>query len=60
LRAFSTRRRCGRTGITGRASKPKPFLEVDEVECDRFVDVIFKRKFFAAQATAKATSAVAA
>jgi NAD(P)-dependent dehydrogenase (short-subunit alcohol dehydrogenase family) len=33
---------------------PKPFLEVDEVEYDRFVDVILKGKFFAAQAAAKA------
>src|SRR5262245_43723721 len=32
---------------------PKPFLEVDEVEYDRFVDVILKGKFFAAQAAAK-------
>lgn len=29
---------------------PKPFLEVDEVEYDRFVDVILKGKFFAAKA----------
>jgi NAD(P)-dependent dehydrogenase (short-subunit alcohol dehydrogenase family) len=33
---------------------PKPFLQVDEVEYDRFVDVILKGKFFAAQAAAKA------
>jgi NAD(P)-dependent dehydrogenase (short-subunit alcohol dehydrogenase family) len=33
---------------------PKPFLEVDEVEYDRFVDVMLKGKFFAAQAAAKA------
>jgi NAD(P)-dependent dehydrogenase (short-subunit alcohol dehydrogenase family) len=33
---------------------PKPFLEVDEVEYDRFVDVILKGKFFAAQAAARA------
>src|ERR1700719_1953239 len=33
---------------------PKPFLEVDEVEYDRFVDIILKGKFFAAQAAAKA------
>ncbi len=33
---------------------PKPFLEVDEVEYDRFVDVILKGKFFAARAAAKA------
>jgi NAD(P)-dependent dehydrogenase (short-subunit alcohol dehydrogenase family) len=32
----------------------RPFLEVDEVEYDRFVDVILKGKFFAAQAAAKA------
>jgi NAD(P)-dependent dehydrogenase (short-subunit alcohol dehydrogenase family) len=33
---------------------PKPFLEVDEFEYDRFVDVILKGKFFAAQAAARA------
>ena len=33
---------------------PKPFLEVDEAEYDRFVDIILKGKFFAAQAAAKA------
>src|SRR6202162_1564378 len=33
---------------------PKPFLEVDEVEYDRFLNIILKGKFFAAQAAAKA------
>ena len=33
---------------------PKPFLEINEVEYDRFLDVILKGKFFAAQAAAKA------
>ncbi len=33
---------------------PRPFLKVDEVEYDRFVDMILKGKFFAAQAAAKA------
>jgi NAD(P)-dependent dehydrogenase (short-subunit alcohol dehydrogenase family) len=33
---------------------PKPFLEVDEAEYDRFLDIILKGKFFAAQAAAKA------
>ena len=33
---------------------PKPFLELDEAEYDRFLDVILKGKFFAAQAAAKA------
>jgi NAD(P)-dependent dehydrogenase (short-subunit alcohol dehydrogenase family) len=33
---------------------PKPFLEVDEAEYDRFVDNILKGSFFAAQAAAKA------
>ena len=28
---------------------PKPFLELDEAEYDRFLDVILKGKFFAAQ-----------
>ena len=32
---------------------PKPFLEVDEFEYDRFVDVILKGTFFAAQAAAR-------
>src|ERR1700740_3015649 len=32
---------------------PKPFLEVTEAEYDRFVDIILKGKFFAAQAAAK-------
>jgi NAD(P)-dependent dehydrogenase (short-subunit alcohol dehydrogenase family) len=36
---------------------PKPFLEVDEAEYDRFVDIILKGKFFAAQAAAKAMKA---
>jgi NAD(P)-dependent dehydrogenase (short-subunit alcohol dehydrogenase family) len=36
---------------------PKPFLEVDEAEYDRFLDVILKGKFFAAQAAAKAMKA---
>ena len=36
---------------------PKPFLELDEAEYDRFVDVILKGKFFAAQAAAKAMKA---
>jgi NAD(P)-dependent dehydrogenase (short-subunit alcohol dehydrogenase family) len=33
---------------------PKPFLDVDEDEYDRFLDIILKGKFFAAQAAAKA------
>ena len=33
---------------------PRAFLEVDEVEYDRFVDIILKGKFFAAQAAVKA------
>ncbi|MGC1495820.1 MAG: SDR family oxidoreductase [Sulfitobacter sp.] len=33
---------------------PKPFLEATEAEYDRFVDIILKGKFFAAQAAAKA------
>src|ERR1700758_1888111 len=33
---------------------PKPFLEVDEAEYDRFLGIILKGKFFAAQAAAKA------
>jgi NAD(P)-dependent dehydrogenase (short-subunit alcohol dehydrogenase family) len=32
---------------------PKPFLDVDEAEYDRFVDNILKGSFFAAQAAAK-------
>ena len=36
---------------------PKPFLEVTEAEYDRFVDIILKGKFFAAQAAAKAMKA---
>ena len=36
---------------------PKPFLEVDEAEYDRFVDGILKGSFFAAQAAAKAMKA---
>ena len=36
---------------------PKPFLEVNEAEYDRFVDIILKGKFFAAQAAAKAMKA---
>jgi len=36
---------------------PKPFFEVDEAEYDRFLDVILKGKFFAAQAAAKAMKA---
>jgi NAD(P)-dependent dehydrogenase (short-subunit alcohol dehydrogenase family) len=36
---------------------PKPFLEVDEAEYNRFLDVILKGKFFAAQAAAKAMKA---
>jgi NAD(P)-dependent dehydrogenase (short-subunit alcohol dehydrogenase family) len=32
---------------------PKPFLEINEVEYDRFLDIILKGKFFAAQAAAK-------
>jgi NAD(P)-dependent dehydrogenase (short-subunit alcohol dehydrogenase family) len=36
---------------------PKPFLEVDETEYDRFVDNILKGSFFAAQAAAKAMKA---
>jgi NAD(P)-dependent dehydrogenase (short-subunit alcohol dehydrogenase family) len=35
----------------------KPFLEVTEAEYDRFVDIILKGKFFAAQAAAKAMRA---
>ncbi len=33
---------------------PKPFLEVEEAEYDRFPGIILKGKFFAAQAAAKA------
>jgi len=36
---------------------PKPFLEVTEAEYDRFIDIILKGKFFAAQAAAKAMKA---
>jgi NAD(P)-dependent dehydrogenase (short-subunit alcohol dehydrogenase family) len=36
---------------------PKPFLDLDEEEYDRFVDIILKGKFFAAQAAAKAMKA---
>ena len=36
---------------------PKPFLDVDEAEYDRFVDIILKGKFFAAKAAAKAMKA---
>ncbi|MGR9426267.1 SDR family NAD(P)-dependent oxidoreductase [Rhizobium leguminosarum] len=36
---------------------PKPFLEVDEAEYDRFADAILKGSFFAAQAAAKAMKA---
>jgi NAD(P)-dependent dehydrogenase (short-subunit alcohol dehydrogenase family) len=36
---------------------PKPFLEVEEAEYDRFLDIILKGKFFAAQAAAKAMKA---
>jgi NAD(P)-dependent dehydrogenase (short-subunit alcohol dehydrogenase family) len=36
---------------------PKPFVEVTEAEYDRFVDIILKGKFFAAQAAAKAMKA---
>jgi NAD(P)-dependent dehydrogenase (short-subunit alcohol dehydrogenase family) len=36
---------------------PKPFLEVTEAEYDRFLDIILKGKFFAAQAAAKAMKA---
>lgn len=36
---------------------PKPFLEVTEAEYDRFIDIILKGKFFAAQAAAKAMRA---
>jgi NAD(P)-dependent dehydrogenase (short-subunit alcohol dehydrogenase family) len=36
---------------------PKPFLEVDEAEYDRFVDIILKGTFFTAQAAAKAMKA---
>jgi NAD(P)-dependent dehydrogenase (short-subunit alcohol dehydrogenase family) len=36
---------------------PKPFLEVDEAEYDRCLDVILKGKFFTAQAAAKAMKA---
>src|ERR1700730_2721017 len=32
---------------------PKPFLEINEVEYDRFLDIILKGKFFAAQAAAQ-------
>ena len=39
---------------------PKPFLDLTEVEYDRFVDIILKGKFFAAQAAAKAMKAMAA
>lgn len=33
---------------------PKPFLEVEEAEYDRFLDIILKGKFFMAQAAARA------
>src|SRR6201981_3119437 len=33
---------------------PKPFLEVEEADYDRFLGIILKGKFFAAQAAAKA------
>src|ERR1700726_3684821 len=36
---------------------PKPFLDLTEVEYDRFIDIILKGKFFAAQAAAKAMKA---
>jgi len=36
---------------------PKPFLEINEVEYDGFLDIILKGKFFAAQAAAKAMKA---
>jgi NAD(P)-dependent dehydrogenase (short-subunit alcohol dehydrogenase family) len=36
---------------------PKPFLEVTEAEFDRFLGIILKGKFFAAQAAAKAMKA---
>jgi NAD(P)-dependent dehydrogenase (short-subunit alcohol dehydrogenase family) len=36
---------------------PKPFLEVDEAEYDRFVDINLKGTFFTAQAAAKAMRA---
>ena len=36
---------------------PKSFLEINEVEYDRFLDIILKGKFFAAQAAAKAMKA---
>jgi NAD(P)-dependent dehydrogenase (short-subunit alcohol dehydrogenase family) len=36
---------------------PKPFIELDEAEYDRFLNVILKGKFFAAQAAAKAMKA---
>jgi NAD(P)-dependent dehydrogenase (short-subunit alcohol dehydrogenase family) len=33
---------------------PKPFLDVDEADYDRFIDIILKGSFFTAQAAAKA------
>ena len=33
--------------------EPKPFLELSEAEYDRFLDIILKGKFFAAQSAAK-------
>src|SRR6202158_823295 len=36
---------------------PKPFIEITEAKCDRFLDTILKGKFFAAQAAAKAMKA---
>src|SRR3984893_18657758 len=36
---------------------PKPFLEINEVEYDRFLEIILKGKFFAAQAAAKTMKA---
>lgn len=36
---------------------PKPFLEVDEAEYDRMLDIILKGTFFTAQAAAKAMKA---
>jgi NAD(P)-dependent dehydrogenase (short-subunit alcohol dehydrogenase family) len=49
----SGKRAINNAGIFG----PKPFLDLTEVEYDRFVDIILKGKFFAAQAAAKAMKA---
>jgi NAD(P)-dependent dehydrogenase (short-subunit alcohol dehydrogenase family) len=39
------------------SSRPKPFLEIDEADYQRFLDVILNGKFFAERAAAKAMKA---